>query len=44
MLSLRKEMKNMLLISICAVLLSLNGLLGKVSFEVSNQYANGLLG
>ena len=44
MLSLRKEMTDMLLILICAVLLGLNVLLGKASFEAANRYANGLLG
>lgn len=34
----------MLLISICAILLGLNALLGKASFEAANRYANGLLG
>lgn len=44
MMSLRKEMTDMLLISICVVLLGMNTVLGKAFFEVANQFANGILG
>ena len=43
MMSLRREMKEMLLIAVCAVLLGVVTLLGKPSYEAASNYANMLI-
>lgn len=43
MMSLRKEMKDMLLIAVCAALLGVVALFGKPSYEAASNYANTLI-
>ena len=43
MMSLRKEMKEMLLIATCDALTGIVALFGKASYEASSHFANSLL-